>query len=291
MSLIHRQKMTQKGLAAKRRNGRAGHGPVTTAGKARAVAARLLHGFYSSRQDEVMTALGEDPREFEELLKSLLQSFQPRPGLESQLVLRMARVLWRQRRADRVQDAAALRHVKTRTQTEQLALGPRLIRVRAIYQKLLDLSAALTNHEAPPTPSPLEAFLAYFKASDPELQNLCAALSAFLEPLRNASPQVPDASDGSGSSSKEGELAEARKKLEDALFDASCRYRNSLDWRVAEIDEISSPANVAALMAPAESRDDHLMQRMEDSWARQLWRLTRLLITLQNSGFGDADRD
>jgi len=61
-------------------------------------------------------------------------------------------ISWRQRPADRVQDAAALRHVKTDTQTEEFAMRPVLVRVRAIYQKLLALDAALTNHDAPRTP-------------------------------------------------------------------------------------------------------------------------------------------
>ena len=81
-----------------------------------------------------MTALGEDPREFEDLLKSLLESFQPpRPGLETQLVLRMARVLWRQRRADRMQDAVALKNIRSRTRVEELSgVGPRLLEIDGI---------------------------------------------------------------------------------------------------------------------------------------------------------------
>ena len=47
MSLIHKQEMTEKNLAAKRRNGGKGRGPVTPAGKAHSAAAMLRHGFYS----------------------------------------------------------------------------------------------------------------------------------------------------------------------------------------------------------------------------------------------------
>jgi hypothetical protein len=292
MSLIHKQKMTQKGLAAKRRNGRAGHGPVTPAGKARANAARLLHGFYSTRQDEIMTALGEDPREFEDLLKSLLESFQPRPGLETQLVLRMARVLWRQRRADRVQDAVALKNIRSRTRVEEFGVGPRLLEIDGIYQKLLAFGAALGNEDPTPAPQELEASLAEFKnAGSESLQDLIGATQTYLAVLRKGSPQLSGVNGSAGSTSTEGELAEARENLEAAYVGASCHFRQTLDLLLAESDRIASPENAAALMAPSESPNELFMQRMEDSCARQLWRLTRLLITLQHSGLGDAERE
>ena len=48
-----------------------------------------------------------------------------------------------------------------------------------------------------------------------------------------------------------------------------------------EYDKVRSPENIAALMAP---RDENalLMQRMEDSNLRQLWRLTNMLAKVRN---------
>ena len=54
--------------------------------------------------------------------------------------------------------------------------------------------------------------------------------------------------------------------------------------KIAEqLDEMRSPENLAALMAP---RDENalLMQRMEDSSLRQLWRLTNMLFKVRNGG-------
>jgi hypothetical protein len=49
-----------------------------------------------------------------------------------------------------------------------------------------------------------------------------------------------------------------------------------------EHDRVRSPGNIAALMAP---RDENalLMQRMEDSSLRQLWRLTRMFLMMKGA--------
>ena len=51
---------------------------------------------------------------------------------------------------------------------------------------------------------------------------------------------------------------------------------------------IESPENRAALMAP---RDENalLLQRMEDSSLRQLWRLTNILIKVRNGALTQKD--
>ncbi len=55
----------------------------------------------------------------------------------------------------------------------------------------------------------------------------------------------------------------------------------ALDSLLEESEKVRSPENIAALMAP---RDESalLMQRMEDSNLRQFWRLTNILVKIQN---------
>jgi hypothetical protein len=51
MSLVKRLTMTEKKIAANRRNQSLPHGPVTAEGKARVGAAHLRHGFYAKAQE------------------------------------------------------------------------------------------------------------------------------------------------------------------------------------------------------------------------------------------------
>ncbi len=54
--------------------------------------------------------------------------------------------------------------------------------------------------------------------------------------------------------------------------------------KVAErLDEMQSPEILAAKTAPLDEKSQ-LMQRLEDSNLRQLWRLTNLLLRLRNGG-------
>jgi len=94
MSLIQKQEMTERDLAAHRANGQKTQGPMTSEGKVSSAAANLRHGFYSESRTEAMLALGEDPEEYRHLMESLVKDLQPREGLESQLVLRMGQTLW-----------------------------------------------------------------------------------------------------------------------------------------------------------------------------------------------------
>ena len=109
MSLTTKREMPESSLSAHRVNGRKSRGPATALGKARSAAARLRHGFYSQTRDAALIALGEDPAEYRRLLRSLADDLQPKPGLEGELVLRMARMLGRMRRSERMQDGVAIR--------------------------------------------------------------------------------------------------------------------------------------------------------------------------------------
>jgi len=110
MSLIHKQKMTEKNLAAHRANGALSRGAVTPAGKANSAAANLRHGFYCQASNRALAALGEDPQDYADLMNSLANNLLE--GLEGELVQGIGHALWRMRRAERMQDSLALKRIK-----------------------------------------------------------------------------------------------------------------------------------------------------------------------------------
>lgn len=63
MSLTKKRRMTEKNLAAHRRNAKLSPGPLTPEGKARCRDAHVQHGFYSQSEEAALRALGEDPDE------------------------------------------------------------------------------------------------------------------------------------------------------------------------------------------------------------------------------------
>ena len=112
MSLINKQSMTDKNVAAHRRNGRQSRGAVTAEGKERSRAAHLRHGFYSQGREEALAALGEDPAALAALIESTHAEFQPASDFQARLTERMARLWWRMERAERIQESLAARQVQ-----------------------------------------------------------------------------------------------------------------------------------------------------------------------------------
>jgi hypothetical protein len=126
MSVTTKEEMTDSSVSADCTSDRKTRGPMTTEGKSRSAAAKLRHGFYTQTRNEALVALGEDPAEYRRLLRSLADDLQPKAGLESELVLRMARILWRMRRGERMQDGLAIKRAQSGTDMEELSAGTKL---------------------------------------------------------------------------------------------------------------------------------------------------------------------
>ena len=84
-----------KQLAANRANAKRSTGPKTERGKARSRMNAWKHGL--TAEDVVL--FHEDPNDFNELRAELWEQHQPRPGMESMTVERLAALEWRLRRA------------------------------------------------------------------------------------------------------------------------------------------------------------------------------------------------
>ena len=59
---------------------------------------------------EVLMGMGEDPREYGEMMESLLEDLQL--GLESHLVEQKGETFWRMRRSQRIRAGLALKNIK-----------------------------------------------------------------------------------------------------------------------------------------------------------------------------------
>ena len=118
MSLIQQPTMTEKNRAAHQRNARMSHGATTAEGKERARAAHLRHGFYSQVCDEALVALGENPDDLRALIASAQREWRPAGDLAAGMASRLARLLWRMDRAERIQESVlahrALEHQQRR---------------------------------------------------------------------------------------------------------------------------------------------------------------------------------
>ncbi len=292
MSLIHKQEMTEKNLAAKRRNGGKGRGPVTPAGKAHSAAAMLRHGFYSRAQDEAMIALGEDPKEYRSLLQSLVDDLEPGPGLQSELLLRMGRALWRMQRAERMQDGLAVKRVQSGLQTEQLMATPSLLANHELYERLCAIGRMMNRSDPSPSAAEIEALVGAFGDNPPkDVQKLFPLVRSFGEEASKA-PRPAGENGNMGaipSSAEEEEWGPEREKLHSALTEVASHYLKTGDLLMEMYDKAKSPENIAALMAPKEE-NSMLMQRMEDSNLRQLWRLTKMFLMIKRSR-GEVEED
>ena len=112
MSLIQKQSMTDKNRAAHQRNGRQSRGAATVEGQERNRAAHLKHGFYSRQREEALRALGEDPAELAALIESAHEDWRPANAFQARLAERLARLLWRMERAERIQESLATQPVE-----------------------------------------------------------------------------------------------------------------------------------------------------------------------------------
>ena len=97
-------------LAANRANARKSRGPVTALGKMLSRGNAAKHWGRAETIRDLMSALGEDPAEFERLREDLYRALAPREDFEMLLVDDMADIHWRLRRMIRAEAAAQATH-------------------------------------------------------------------------------------------------------------------------------------------------------------------------------------
>ena len=143
MSLVKSPRMTEKKLAAIRRNQKLSHGPATAESRERIRATHLRHGFYAQAEEVALRALGEEPAEFQELLEGIWEKWNPTDALQEKLVTRLARAVWRLDRSDRMQEGYALRQARDANLTREDRLHGQMMRLKITVETLLRLDTLL----------------------------------------------------------------------------------------------------------------------------------------------------
>jgi hypothetical protein len=156
MSLIKQPPISEKKLAAVRRNQKLSNGPVTAEGRERIRAAHLRHGFFAKDEEVALRALGEDPARFQELLEGLWVKYHPTDVLQEGLVIRLARALWLMNRADRSQEGYAVRQAQAVNIGREDRLHVKMMRLKITAEILQLLAQSVAGKHYVTTPSDLD---------------------------------------------------------------------------------------------------------------------------------------
>ena len=366
MSLRKKATMTQEKIAANKSNGKHSRGPATPEGRERIRAANIRHGFYSQAESVALVCLGEDPADLERLRKNLHDDFEPPTAFEQELAEHLAQVVWRWRRAGRMQDGFALRLAKDANLSREDRLHAQMMRLKITAESLRRLAQSVAREDYVTTSADLEMMknlnqegvvkemgeiaLALFyqlqppgagkDGVDPDEQARRAlariksifGLSSDIPPQPKAalnsrppqespqdaqagvapgfSPAHADPSPRSGQALKAGATQPGEKdqrypNITPAEWEARERPRQLLEnilTRQVDICETRrqailkeslagpSPYERAAEIALAHP-DVALMQRMEESSFRQIWRITNLLLKIKHQARAEESRE
>ena len=230
-------------------------GATTPEAEVTPAVADFRQGFFTEARYDLLLALGEEPKDYQRMMESLLEDLQPRQGLESHLVEQMGETFWRMRRAQRMRDGLALKSIQRKVQGETMVASMQASKAFEALEPFERLKEALSPRGPGPTAAEIDAFVKTRKGdSSEEMQEFILLLKSLKEPMEEQE--------------RKAACQKARKQL-GRVMEA---YEN-LAWRFSrQSEKVQSPANLAALMAP-EDQSSVLLQRMEDSSLRRLWRL------------------
>ena len=182
MSIRQKRTMTEKSLEAHRRNARQSRGPVTEVGKRRSRDANISHGFYAQDGGAALVALGEDPREYQDLARAVEKKWQPADAYEEQLGTQLIRAVWRARRSDRMQEGLALRMAQESERWRQDNLHARMTKLTLNAGCLRSLAEAAGQPDYVTAPNDLEMVKSF--QADGVLQDMGAVVMDLLIVLK-----------------------------------------------------------------------------------------------------------
>ena len=103
---VKTREVTPRMAEANRHNAKKSTGPRSPEGKQNVAYNALQHGLYGKPCLQFMLATGEDPKELQQILTGLTESFHPFTAAQQMLVEDLAMLRWEKRRNQRAQAAA-----------------------------------------------------------------------------------------------------------------------------------------------------------------------------------------
>jgi len=289
MSLVAKPEMTERKLAAVRANGRLSQGPATPAGRERNRNAHVIHGYYARGEQETLSALGEDPQEFEALRQQLQETWRPGNRFEEELVGRLVRALWRMNRAHRVQEGLVAREHQKQVQARAAERNRDAEHLQTALARLEALALASQDPYFVTRPEHIDTL--YLPRAAREVAKLDMKPMLLLYQL--VRPGKEDRQEGDAPGLKDitpaqgPERQEKRQELHELAV--------TLAQRVAEaMNNLPEPTAEPPWEGAANLATSHphaaLMGRMEDASFRQVWRLTNLLIKIKKEARESRNR-
>jgi len=309
MSLVKSPVRTEENHAARENNGRKSRGAATPEGKERARAANLRHGVYSRIRDEALTALGEDPAELAALIEGGYEQWRPANGFQANVVEQLAHLQWRLQRAARMQETLAAEHIKEVDADRREKTMP----LRYHYVDKVDFLALLQKDAARPdffaSPGYIGRLTVVFAD---EMQGRIPEILDLLQRLRKppnfapATGRLPahatkdedwrlklemleEQAEAAGFEVPPSDLAVAEGAERDELRE-ELRQLAALELETTEaawkpfFDKYMNPLGQGERDKAAwdVQRTLDLLRRQEDSCFRQFWRLSTLLMKIQD---------
>ena len=170
-----------------------------------------------------------------------------------------------------MQEGLALKRIQTRVLGEEIVTVSQAARALKNLEPYERLEEALARRGDGPTPAEICAFVRSCgdKPSE-EVQQFIILLKSLNEPA------------------EEWEHKAARRKARALLRGFKDSYETVAYRFARQAEKVHSPQNLAALTAP-QDKNALLMQRMEASNLRQLWRLTNTLIRIREGALTRKD--
>ena len=284
MSLVRRHRVSEKKLAANRRNGPRARGASTAEGKARAAVANLRHGFYSKSAEVALRALGEDPAEFKRRLQSLVDTYQPANALEMGLVMQLARALWRMERFHRLAESLAVKHLEQARKNREIKEAILRMPLFEKLDRLKELFGA-TCMDLEPIVGPEEMQVFEKCRGDLRAEKAKEILELLLR-LRKPG-DLEDLGPAAKMLDPDGQIPAAEGEERKAARRELCRVLaleiEALEKEILGDDDDPEGAHAQfdrdKMLATAQPQAA-LMNRGEESSLRQVWRLIHLLMNI-----------